>query len=433
MSLREDQTRFFGKLAALMEAEIPLLNAFEVAAEGVVSASFRGSLERILSRAYGGMSLTDAIEKEGEIFSPEIMCLLRHGEATGDLELKSAAIARGLSEGVFESGSVPEGEEGDLLDVLVDEASEAGASDVHLEPMPGGATLRFRVEGRLDSVREINHAEAGVLLVLAKRKAGLDPSVVGLPQEGRFDVEDGEIRASTCPYADGEGLVLRFLPEREPPRLADVGLGEVAEGWLAAPSGLVLVAAPPGHGRRTAIEAMLAKLDRTERKVMLVDRHQTIRMPGLLPVALDEEDDFEPADAVVAALHQDLDAVAIPDLEDTDTLDQALRAVLTGHLVILGLDAGDTHSAIEMLLSSGADPDTLAATLLGATAHRRLTRADGQGRVTIGETLHVLPEVRKALREDAELHAPAPSLVTNVERLLKEGVVTEEEAERVVG
>lgn len=433
MSLREDQARFFGKLAALMDAEVPLLNAFEVSAESIRSAAFRGSLERILSRAYGGVSLTDAIDEEGEVFSPEIMCLLRHGEATGDLEMKSAAIARGLADGVFESGTVPDGDEGDPLDVLVEEAMEAGASDVHLEPRPGGAEVRFRVGGRLRSVREFHHAEAGVLLVLAKRKAGLDPSVVVLPQEGRFRTEDGEVRVSTCPYTDGEGLVLRFLPKREPSRLADCGLGEVAEGWLKAPNGLILVASPPGHGRRTAIEAMLAKLDRDASKVMLVDPLLTIRMPGLNPVALDEDDDFEEAEALRAALYQDPDTIAVPDVEDTETVEEAIRAALTGHLVILGLDANDTHTAIEMLVNSGIDPDRIAATLLGATAHRRLARADGHGRVTIGETLAALPEVRTALREDGELPEPAPSLISNVQRVVKEGVVTEEEAERLFG
>jgi len=106
MSLRGDQTRFFAKLSAMMEAAVPLLKAFEVAAGGVTNPGFRAALERILSRAYGGNSLTESIATEGSIFSPEVMCLLRHGEETGDLEMKSAAIARGLRDGTFEEGQL---------------------------------------------------------------------------------------------------------------------------------------------------------------------------------------------------------------------------------------------------------------------------------------------------------------------------------------
>ena len=119
MSLRGDQTRFFAKLAALMEAEVPLLNAFEVASGNVRSVGFKAALDRILSRAYGGTQLTAAISDEGALFSPEVMCLLRHGESTGDLEMKSAAIAKGLAEGTFEGGRIEGGDEGDLLDALL--------------------------------------------------------------------------------------------------------------------------------------------------------------------------------------------------------------------------------------------------------------------------------------------------------------------------
>ncbi|MEN8151873.1 MAG: type II secretion system F family protein, partial [Planctomycetota bacterium] len=82
MSLRDDQTRFFGKLSAMMEAEVPLLNAFEVAAESVLHPGFKAALDRILTSAYSGTSLTESISAEGSIFSPEVMCLLRHGEDT---------------------------------------------------------------------------------------------------------------------------------------------------------------------------------------------------------------------------------------------------------------------------------------------------------------------------------------------------------------
>ena len=167
--------------------------------------------------------------------------------------------------------------------------------------------------------------------------------------------------------------------------------------------------------------------------MLLVDPTPRIGLPGVARVALRPEEGFGEAEAIDAALYQDLDVVAVPDVVDTETVEEALRAAMTGHLVILGLDAADSASALEILVDSGIDPDRLAETLLGVTAHRRLPRADGEGRVAIAEVLPATAELRRALREDEDVPVPDPYLAVEAERLVGEGVVAAEERERVFG
>ncbi len=107
-----EQARFFGKLAALMGAGVPMLKSFEVAAEQVSEPEFTACLSRVLDHAYGGSSLTDAFDEEQSFFSAEVRCLIRFGEEAGDVEIKAAAIADGLTRGVLGVGGVALGEAG---------------------------------------------------------------------------------------------------------------------------------------------------------------------------------------------------------------------------------------------------------------------------------------------------------------------------------
>jgi len=444
MSLRNDQTRFFGKLASLMEAEVPLLNAFEVASDGVMDAVFKAALERILSRAYGGTQLTDAIAEEGAVFSPEVMCLLRHGESTGDLEMKSRAIASGLSDGTFEAGRLEGSAEGTLLDALLADAADAGATDIHIEPVAGGAEVRFRVKGKLVPHRTLSHTEAGVTAILTKRAADLDAAVTNRPQSGSFLRDGRGVRVAVCPYAGGEGIVLRTVWRTGEAGLEGLNLGDdrtaLVVSWLAEPRGIILVASPPSGGRVQTIESLLASLDREARKVIAIERGDRVQLPGLGRLRIDPESGFSAADALRATLAQDLDAAAVIEPVTPEVAEVALGAALSGHQVILAVNARGPVEAITSVAGMVTDTGALAEALVGVVAVRRVPMADWAGTVPIHEVIGVSKGIRSAVRRGAGAEAVTGALPQSrrtlraeAERLVGEGVVSASEVERAFG
>jgi len=444
MTLRDDQTRFFGKLAAMMEAEVPLLNAFEVASDSVVHPGFKVALDRILSAAYSGTSLTEAILAEGSIFSPEVMCLLRHGEDTGDLEMKSGAIASGLKDGTFETGVVTGTAEDDLLSAILAAAAAEGVTDIHVEPVEGGAEVRFRREGDLAVHRSLSHAEAGVLAVLTKRQANLDASVSARPQSGSLTHEGVRMRVSLCPYADGEGIAFRSAWPTGEAGVDGLTLGEdraaEVKSWLAAGRGIVLVGSPPAGGRVQTIEASLAELDRKRRKVISVERGERVRLPGLLPIRVDPESGWTAAEALRTTLLQDLDVVGMIDPVDAEVAALSIGAALSGHLVILSVAARGPVDALSAFAGLLPDPEALSEALLGVIAVRRFPRIDGAGTIPIHEVVSATADIRAALRRGAEMAGLSGALPkarrtlrAEAERLVGEGVVAAEQVERAFG
>ena len=213
MDLRRDQAQFFGKLAALMEAGIPLLRAFEVAADRVRDDGLRYALGRILDRAYQGSSIADSFESEAPYFSSEARCLLAQGEETGDIEKKAAAISEGLASGIFEPGRPGEeisGPEGSPLDRLISDAVEAGATAV-IEP--GGSKKDADVIARAEAV-------AGT--------AGADPASLG-----------------TNPLITGQTTFLEMAASEPLPAAAPIPTLETPDGEMGIAAALALNIAVP--------------------------------------------------------------------------------------------------------------------------------------------------------------------------------------------
>ncbi|MHC4860715.1 MAG: ATPase, T2SS/T4P/T4SS family [Planctomycetota bacterium] len=316
MGLREDQAKFFGKVGALMGAGVPMLRAFEVAQERVETPALREALKRIMELTYHGNSVTESFATEGSHFTKEVLCLLQTGEEMGDLEKKASAIARGLLDGSFDPGRPDEeaSGEGDRLSSLLEDSRSAGASDVHVEPLPEGALVRLRVESSLRAEKTLTGEECRELIGLAKRRGRLDPAVSDRAQAGWFEWNEHVVRVSTCPYAPGEGLVLRIIDAtpREV-RLEETGMTKSAaaavRSWLADGHGLVLVAGPRTSGRRSTLAALLSELDRERGKVSTIEETPAVAVPGVSRVRLRPGEGFDRAAGLRAQLEQDLDAV----------------------------------------------------------------------------------------------------------------------------
>ncbi|MEN8152367.1 MAG: ATPase, T2SS/T4P/T4SS family, partial [Planctomycetota bacterium] len=349
-----------------------------------------------------------------------------------------AAIARGLKDGTFEAGDVEGGAGEDLLTSLLATAAEEGASDVHVEPTDDGAEIRFRRDGDLHVHRTLSHAEAGVLSVLTKRAANLDASVSGRPQAGSLTNEGARIRVSVCPYVRGEGIAFRTSWPTGEGGVDSLELGgersAEVKSWLAAGRGVILVGSPPSGGRVQTIEALLATLDRDRRKVIVVQQGERIRLPGLLSIRLDPERGLDATAALRASMVQDLDVVGFVEPAGADVSGLAIGAALSGHLVILAMDARGASEALSTFSRLIPNPECLAEALLGVVAVRRLPRADGTGTACVHQIAGAGAELRASLRErSVTLPEAAVTLRTEAERLAGEGVVAADAVERAFG
>lgn len=257
------------------------------------------------------------------------------------------------------------------------------ASDLHLEPEEGGWRLRLRIDGQLFLHDQVS-TEAGVALVTAlKVWAGMDIGERRLPQDGRFTTAVGgvavDVRVSTLPTLHGEKAVLRLLGRHaERFELEDLGMTPeqraTVERWLARMEGLVLVTGPTGSGKTTTLYAMVRRLARPETNVVTLEDPVEYCLAGVNQVQINERAGLTFAAGLRAVLRQDPDVILVGEIRDAETAAIAVRAALTGHLVLATVHAADAPSAATRLIDLGVEPHMVAATLSGVIAQRLVRR-----------------------------------------------------------
>jgi hypothetical protein len=360
------QAIFFGRLAALLKANLPLLKAMEVALERVEAGRLRDALSRILDRAYQGSSLTDAFNLEGEVFSTEVLTLIASGEETGDLEFRTQAVADGLAAGTF-AARPSAGTGAPPLERIAEQAVAGGATAIHVTPLPDGAAVFFRIGGALTRPEALCAADLLDLLERAHLLCGLPPEPVHQARCGEFDAAGMHVAASFCPVPEGESIVLRLAAMHAlVPDLADFGLSggqaAVLREWGERRNGIVLAAGLPGSGRTRLLRSLLATTDREARRIFAVTALPMPRIAGVSRILADPD---SRAAALRAVLLQDLDAVLVDEIEGPAVATTAVRVARTGHLVLAGITAGGATEALAALLDLGLDPEDVAELVIG--------------------------------------------------------------------
>jgi len=263
---------------------------------------------------------------------------------------------------------------------LLDVATAAGASDLHLVAEGERVVLQLRLAGALRELCALPSERGARLVAAMKHRAGCMPYRSDLAQEGRIPREGitADARAAFLPTAIGERAVVRLFGRLV--GLVELGLeGSLRarlEDALAARAGLVLVAGPSGGGKTTTLYAALAHLaqQRGDAHLSLEDPvEQRLRLAGIPvdQVELDAARGLTAEAALIAALRQDVDVLAVGEIRSAPEAALALEAAHTGRLVLAGLHAGSTDEAVQRLLDLGADPGVLKATLV-AVLHQRL-------------------------------------------------------------
>lgn len=327
-------------IAAVPESQVPL------------------ALDRLYRRTEEISGLARALQKD-------LGDAVDFGELTANAGLEGAPVVR-------------------LLQSMFEDATQVGASDVHIEPQESGLNIRVRVDGVLQTQTQADKRIGGALAQRLKLMAGLDISEKRLPQDGRFSVRlkdtTIDVRLSTLPTNYGESVVMRLLNQGGGMRRLDsIGMPEAMvrrfREVLGRSSGLVLVTGPTGSGKTTTLYAALAEMNAAELKVITVEDPVEYRLPGLTQVQVNDKIELTFAKVLRACLRQDPDVILVGEMRDAETAEIGLRAAITGHLVMSTLHTRDALSTPFRLLDMGV-PAFMVATSLQAVLAQRLVRVN---------------------------------------------------------
>ncbi|MGI6495372.1 MAG: GspE/PulE family protein [Kiritimatiellia bacterium] len=297
----------------------------------------------------------------------------------GDIRTASAA-------GLAPAAAVP-ADPVALVDALLRAAALRAASDIHIDPFREDARVRLRVDGRLEELLRIPSALLPAVCSRVKVMSGLDIAEKRAPQDGAFswrlpgtDLPPFDVRVATLPVRFGERITLRLL-ETGGERLSidDLGMAPAHraqfERILESPHGLVVLAGPTGAGKTTTLYAAIqALLQRAELSILTVEDPVEYEIEGVAQVEVDSGDKVNFSKALRSLLRHDPDVIMIGEIRDAESLDTAVKAALTGHLVLSTLHANDAPGAVTRLLDMGLEPHLAAATLRLSVAQRLVRR-----------------------------------------------------------
>jgi general secretion pathway protein E len=292
-----------------------------------------------------------------------------------------------------------------LLNALLFQAVKEGASDIHVEPYERTLVARFRIDGVLHDVLSPPARLGTTIASRVKVMAGLDIAERRLPQDGRLQVRvagrDIDIRVSVIPTSFGERIALRLLDRADAlAELSSLGLAAAPaaslDRLLAQSHGLVLVTGPTGSGKTTTLYAALGRLATGACNIMTIEDPIEYQLRGIGQMQVNPRIGLTFATGLRAVLRQDPDVILVGEIRDRETVEIAMQAALTGHLVFATLHTNDAPSAVTRLLDMGVEPFLISSSLLGVLAQRLVRRvcdacsamapADATERAALGKT-----------------------------------------------
>ena len=266
-----------------------------------------------------------------------------------------------------------------LLNALFTEAIKLAASDIHIETFEDTLTVRFRIDGVLREVIKPQRVLAPMVVSRIKVMAKLDIAEKRLPQDGRIALHiagrNVDVRVSTLPTSHGERIVMRLLDKQNAQlNLTSLGMSAadlgIMEALIAKPHGIILVTGPTGSGKTTTLYAGLTKLNESTRNILTVEDPIEYDLPGVGQTQVNIKVDMTFAKGLRAILRQDPDIVMVGEIRDLETVDIAIQASLTGHLVLSTLHTNSAVGAITRLNDMGIESFLLSSSLNGVVAQR---------------------------------------------------------------
>jgi general secretion pathway protein E len=266
-----------------------------------------------------------------------------------------------------------------LVSLIITNALEARASDIHIEPFENRLIVRYRIDGVLHEVESPPRKLGPAVISRVKIMANLDIAERRLPQDGRIRLrvqgKEIDLRISTVPTMHGESVVMRILDKGgvalDFKRLGfEEGTLKTFLDVLLEPHGILLVTGPTGSGKTTTLYTALDRLNKPDVKILTVEDPVEYQMPGINQIQVKPQIDLTFANALRSIVRQDPDVIMIGEIRDLETAQIAVQSALTGHLVLSTVHTNDAPSTVNRLLDMGVEDYLLTSTVIGILAQR---------------------------------------------------------------
>ncbi|WP_127019811.1 GspE/PulE family protein [Flagellimonas beolgyonensis] len=275
----------------------------------------------------------------------------------------------------------------DFLEKILFEANAVGSSDIHFEPYEQKSRVRLRLDGKLLEYYSIPLQDYPTIVNKIKIRANLDISEKRLPQDGRITMRsqgtEFDIRVSSLPTLYGEKLVLRILNRDSGSiDLASLGFNDIElqrfRENIKKPNGIILISGPTGSGKTTTLYATLKQLNDGATNILTIEDPIEYTLEGVNQVQLKENIGMDFASALRTFLRQDPDIIMVGEIRDVKTANMAIRAALTGHLVLSTIHTNSSWATISRLIDMGVPPFLIASTLNMSVAQRLVRKLCNQ-------------------------------------------------------
>ncbi|GAB4258329.1 type II secretion system ATPase GspE [Thermincola ferriacetica] len=266
-----------------------------------------------------------------------------------------------------------------VVNSIISQAIKARASDIHIEPQEKGLRVRYRIDGVLQEVMSPpKHVQASIISRL-KIMAQLDIAERRIPQDGRIEIAVNnrpiDLRISTLPTIFGEKAVIRILDKGN----FLVGIDQLGflpdtkdrfRKLIRQSYGMILVTGPTGCGKTTTLYSALSELNSVDKNIITVEDPVEYRLPGINQVQINPKAGLTFANGLRSILRQDPNIIMVGEIRDLETADIAIRAALTGHLVLSTMHTNDAAGALTRLIDMGVEPFLVASAVIGVVAQR---------------------------------------------------------------
>ena len=377
---------------------------------------------RLTERLEAGETLSHALQELPDVFDAPVVSAVSAAEEAGILDVTAMRIAQAIEKGDLDSlaesatAAEAEGENEQVsqyVNRLLHEASEARASDIHLEPTEEGLRVRLRIDGVLRGVDPPPADLMEAVVARIKLMAAMDVAEKRLPQDGRCLIEiEGkrlDLRVNVTPVFFGQRATIRILDrEQVKLNLADCGLDgedlEKVRELCGRPNGVVISNGPSASGKTTLLYSMLMEVDRDSRMVVSVEDPVEFVLPGVSQIQIRPSIGLTFAGALKNVLRQDPDVIMIGELRDLEMMRLACTCAMTGHLVLTTLHADTSVGALRRLLDVGVEPFMVNSTLAGVVSQRLVRALCPKCKERAEPQLELLPA--EAVKQLATIKAP---------------------------
>lgn len=266
-----------------------------------------------------------------------------------------------------------------LVESIIVQAADNKVSDIHIEPDEESVRIRYRIDGDLMEHMVLNKKSLSAIVTRVKIMGHLDIAESRIPQDGRVEMELTDrridLRISIMPTVYGEKIVIRLLDRSNKMlTLTEMGMNtrnlNLFHKLIEAPNGIILVTGPTGSGKTTTLYATLMELNNIKKNVITVEDPVEYRLRGINQTQVNEKAGLTFAKCLRSILRQDPDIIMIGEIRDGETAQIAVRAAITGHLVLSTLHTNDTASTIARLVDMGIEPYLIASSVVGVAAQR---------------------------------------------------------------